>query len=90
MGYKKAKKTVVKPVNYKGFKLEVTKYEGFIMGAAIRISDGWVLDDTCTEDMKMRDMMADLKWTVDDYIKNPNNYDDDVEGGEDYPANEGG
>lgn len=66
----------MKPVNYKGFTLKVTRYEGWTMGEAIRISDGFILADDCTEDMLMKDMMADLKWTVDDFFKNPSHYED--------------
>jgi hypothetical protein len=44
----------------------------------MRLSDGWFLEDSFTEaDETLRDQIKELKCLVDDYEKNPQEYEDD-------------
>lgn len=78
--------------DYKGFELKAERGDSvtgidLVFYSAFRKSDGWELDSGFSYGT-VRDSMAGMKATVDDFIKNPKDYDDS--GWEDYPANEGG
>jgi hypothetical protein len=66
---------------YKGFKLEVSR-EPSMMGETkifyniMRISDSWFLDDGCSEMTSLREVMGELKMTVDEYFADPESFED--------------
>lgn len=65
---------------YKGFEIEAKKekcmagYDLCYM-TAMRISDGWFLEDRPSE-FNVRDAISELKAIVDDYINNPKEYEE--------------
>jgi hypothetical protein len=66
---------------YKGFKLEVSREPSLtgdlmIFYSAFRQNDQWCLDDGCSEQTSLRSVMTDLKLTVDEYLENPENFED--------------
>lgn len=69
--------------NYKGFEIEVVREQSLagnptLYMAVVRESDGWFLVDTFSEsEDTIRDTMADMKMTIDDYLENPEDYEDD-------------
>lgn len=69
--------------DYKGFEL-VSERQGSLGGSdmvyirAYRNVDGWCLEETFRDgSLSMREGMKDLKFTVDDYWENPEDYDDE-------------
>lgn len=74
-------KTNKMKTNYKGFDLEVSR-EPSIMGdtkifySAFRTNDKWCLDDGCSEQTSLRSVLSDLKLTVDEYLENPEDFED--------------
>ena len=67
---------------YKGFEIEVKKNEDYsgekvLAFNIIRLSDKWILDDSFeyTKE-KLKDKIESLKSTVDDYLENPELYED--------------
>ncbi len=67
-------------VNYRGFEIDVHRDKclagySMVYHSVFRKSDGWELDSGFydTSDT-VREVIKDMKSTVDDYIKNPSNY----------------
>ncbi len=67
---------------YKGFDLEAKRDQclagwNMVYVSAIRVSDGWVMIESCSDD---RDTLAthikSLKHQVDDYYEHPENWGD--------------
>lgn len=68
-------------LEYKGFELKASREANaaglrMTFGTAFRKSDGWELTSEVFDDMSIQDMVEELKFTVDDYIKNPKPYED--------------
>lgn len=66
---------------YKGFELEVSREPSMtghviLFYSAFRKDDQWCLDDGSSEQTSMRSMMTDLKTSVDEYLKNPEDFED--------------
>jgi len=70
-------------VNYNGFEIEVKREQcmagySLVYYSTFRISDGWELNsgfyDTADT---VRDVIKSMKAEVDDYLKNPSNYEED-------------
>lgn len=66
---------------YKGFELEAKREDNvngirMTFGYVFRKIDGWELASEVFEDMSIQEMMEELKYTVDDYEKNPKPYED--------------
>lgn len=68
--------------NYKGFEL-ISEREKSMMGSdmvyisAYRLSDGWCLEEAPRDgSTTVREGMTDLKFTVDDYLENPEEYNE--------------
>lgn len=67
--------------SYKGFELEVSREPSMtghtmIFYSAFRKEDQWCLDDGCSEQTSMRSVMSDLKLSVDEYLENPEDFED--------------
>lgn len=67
---------------YKGFEVEV-KREKCLAGypmlyfTVMRQSDGWYMIDSFSDsEDTVREMIADLKKSVDDYLENPEDWED--------------
>lgn len=74
-------KTNKMKTEYKGFELEVSREpsiagEIMIFYSAFRKNDQWCLDDGCSEQSSMRSVMTDLKMSVDEYLENPEDFED--------------
>lgn len=68
-------------LSYKGFELIAKRDrdldgEYATFGSAFRESDKWELDSPGPLDCSIQDMVEELKYVVDDYIKNPKEYED--------------
>jgi hypothetical protein len=70
-------------VKYKGFELSATREKSLggdinIYYYIMRISDGWFLADSFTEaDETIRDWIKEMKTEVDNYLANPQDYDEE-------------
>lgn len=68
---------------YKGFEIEAKREQALggwtnIYYTVMRESDGWFLCDSFSEsEDKIKDFIKDLKNTVDDYLQNPELYEED-------------
>lgn len=62
---------------YKGFELEPSMTGNIsLFYSAFHKNDQWCLDDGCSEQTSMRSFITDLKLSVDEYIKNPEDFED--------------
>ena len=67
--------------NYRGFRIEVTREKSItgyklIFYSAFRISDRWCLSEGSRDsNQTVREMMNETKETVDEYIKNPKEFE---------------
>lgn len=70
-------------VEYKGFEIEVTKGKslgGFecLYFYVLRLSDGWMFKDSFEEsDDTINQKIKDLKSIIDDYLENPQDYEEE-------------
>lgn len=68
---------------YKGFEIDIRREQALggwdnIYYSVMRESDGWFLCDSfSTGEDKLKDFANDLKNVVDDYLENPNDYEDE-------------
>jgi hypothetical protein len=77
----KVVKTNKMKTDYKGFTLEVSREpsmagETMIFYSAFRKEDDWCLDDGSSELTSLRSVMQELKMSVDEYLKNPEDFED--------------
>lgn len=72
-------------IEYRGFEIKAKKEQALggwdnIYYTIMRKSDGWFLCDSFTEgDENVREFTYSLRNMVDDYLKNPEMYDEDEE-----------
>lgn len=72
-------------VNYKGFEITAEREKSLggwdnLYYTVMRISDGWFMHDSFTEDSsKIRDFIGYLKENVDSYYENPSEWEDEEE-----------
>lgn len=77
-------------VNYKGFEIEANRKESLagysmIYYSVFRKSDDWELTSSYEDsEDTIRDIIEGLKNIVDDYIENPEDYEDEEYDDEDY------
>lgn len=65
-------------MEYKGFKIEVEKVdEGGYSVCSYRINDNWILTDEWNPSIRTKkEAIEECKTTIDDYLENPDDYED--------------
>lgn len=61
---------------YKGFEIYARREEDVVWGAAVRLSDRWVLYEGCDIASTLSGTVKYLKELVDKYLENPGLYED--------------